>query len=104
MAKQIFARQFRQQDFRTSGGAAHQLTAIELHEILAVVFMQRETPAIGCGRFGQSVERFHGSILAGSESRVDAITTLFYFAIVRAGVVFIAEKNETAPGLEITSA
>src|SRR3954469_14351105 len=70
MANQIFARQFREQDLRTGGGAAHQLAAIELHEILAVVFMERKTSAIGSGRFGQSAERFHESIYPVRAARI----------------------------------
>ncbi len=56
---EILTRLLREQDFRRGRGAAHELAAIELDEVIAVVFVQTEPRAIGRARFGKIAEWDH---------------------------------------------
>lgn len=58
-AAQAIAGQLREQQLRGGGGGAHQLAAIELEEVLAVVLMQRELRSIGRGGLGEIMKRLH---------------------------------------------
>ena len=59
MAAQVLTRELRQQDFRCRRGCAHELAAVEFHEVITVVLVQREPPAIGRDHFSESAKGLH---------------------------------------------
>ena len=59
MSHQFFARQLRQKNFRSGRRGAHELPAVQLHEVFAVVLVQCEARAIGRDGLSESTERFH---------------------------------------------
>jgi hypothetical protein len=59
MPNQILAREFCQQNFGGRRGGAHELAAIELQEMIAVVLVQSEPGTIGRDGFSESTKRFH---------------------------------------------
>src|SRR5207244_11920782 len=62
MPAQGCAGQLRQQNFRCRRGGAHELAAVELHEVIAAVLVQREPRPIGRDRFSESAKGLHSTL------------------------------------------
>ena len=59
MPAQVLTRKLGQQNLRARRSGAHQLAAVELHEMVAVVLVQGEPRAIGRDRFGEGAKGLH---------------------------------------------
>jgi len=59
MPHQLFAREFRQKNLGHCRCGAHELPAVQLHEVFAVVLVQREPSAIGGNGLSERAEWFH---------------------------------------------